>query len=133
MERETLGGRGRRRLRTQTHGEIPLLVGGKLDPATPCNSLSALMNPLLVLGTPNRQRRYAKWKLSRCTVVCSTHCIHVFVRLAPICMLSQCLLTKFLNRSSVGSLLKVHCWLGTRRDTPPMTWSRRIAFFLFLL
>ena len=27
-------------------------------------------------------------------------------------MLSRCLLTKFLHRSSVGSLLRVRCWLG---------------------
>ncbi len=38
--------------------------------------------------------------------------IHVFARLVPICMLSRCLLTKFLHRSSVGSLLRVRCWLG---------------------
>ena len=41
-----------------------------------------------------------------------THCVHVFVRLAPICMLSRCLFTKFLHRSSVGSLSRVRCWLG---------------------
>ncbi len=41
-----------------------------------------------------------------------THCMHVFARFAPICMLSLCLLTKFLHRSSVGSLLRVRCWLG---------------------
>ncbi len=29
------------------------------------------------------------------------------------CMLSRCLLTKFLHRSSVGSVLRVRCWLGT--------------------
>ena len=28
------------------------------------------------------------------------------------CMLSRCLVTKFLRRSSVGSLLSVRCWLG---------------------
>ncbi len=43
-----------------------------------------------------------------------TRCTHVFRTLfAPICMLSRCLLTKFLHRSSVGSLLGVRrCWLG---------------------
>ncbi len=41
-----------------------------------------------------------------------THCTHVFARLAPICMLSRYLLTKFLRRSFVGSLLRVRCWLG---------------------
>ncbi len=33
--------------------------------------------------------------------------------LAPICMPSRCLVTKFLHRSSGGSLLRVRCWLGT--------------------
>ncbi len=28
-------------------------------------------------------------------------------------LLSRCFLTKFLHRRSVGSLLRVHCWLGT--------------------
>ncbi len=37
-----------------------------------------------------------------------------FACLAPICMLSRCFLTKFLHRCSVGSLLRVRCWLGTR-------------------
>ncbi len=41
-----------------------------------------------------------------------THCVHVFARLMPTCMLSRCLLTKFLHRSSGGSLLRVCCWLG---------------------
>ena len=42
-----------------------------------------------------------------------TRCIHVFTRFAPTCMLSPCLLMKFLHWSSVGSLLRVRCWLGT--------------------
>ena len=37
--------------------------------------------------------------------------IHVVARLAPICMFSRCLLTKFLHRSSVGSLIRV-CVVG---------------------
>ena len=41
-----------------------------------------------------------------------TQWIHMFARLAPICMPSRWLLTKFLHRSSVGSLLRVRCWLG---------------------
>ncbi len=32
--------------------------------------------------------------------------------LAPICMLGRCLSTKFLHRSSGGSLSGVRCWLG---------------------
>ncbi len=35
-----------------------------------------------------------------------------FARLMPICKLSRCLSTTFLHRSSVGSLLRVPCWLG---------------------
>ncbi len=35
-----------------------------------------------------------------------------FTRLAPICLLSRCLLTNFLHWISVGSLLRVRCWLG---------------------
>ena len=35
-----------------------------------------------------------------------------FARLASICVLSRCLLTNFLHRSSVRSLLRVRCWLG---------------------
>ncbi len=35
-----------------------------------------------------------------------------FARLAPICMLSRCLFSKILHWSSVGSLLRVRCWLG---------------------
>ena len=41
-----------------------------------------------------------------------TQCIHVFAGLASICMLSRCLLTKFLHWNSVRSLLRVRCWLG---------------------
>ncbi len=40
-----------------------------------------------------------------------THCKHVFARLAPFCVLRRRLLTKFLHRSSVGSSLRVRCWL----------------------
>ncbi len=42
-----------------------------------------------------------------------TRCMRVFARLAPICVLSRCLVTKFLHRSSLGSLLRVRCWLDT--------------------
>ena len=41
-----------------------------------------------------------------------TRCIHVFACFAPTCMLSQCLLTNFLGRSPLGSLLRLRCWLG---------------------
>ena len=33
-------------------------------------------------------------------------------RLAPICMLTRCLVTKLLHRNSVGSLSRVRRWLG---------------------
>ncbi len=41
-----------------------------------------------------------------------THCIHVFAHSGPTCMLGRCLFAKFLHRSSVGSFLRVRCWLG---------------------
>ncbi len=40
-----------------------------------------------------------------------THCIHVLARL----VLSRCLITKFLHQSSVGSFLRVCCWLGCKK------------------
>ncbi len=60
-----------------------------------------------------------------------THCIHVFACLAQICTVwsvSACLLTRFLHRSSVGSLLRVRCWLGSscrsrERSNQPTTSS----------
>ncbi len=64
---------------------------------------------------PLHQRWYAKWKLSWNMYYTF---IHAFALLVPICMLSRCLLTSFLHRSSVGSLLRVRCWLGR-----PMYWS----------
>ena len=44
-----------------------------------------------------------------------TRCIYTFfARLVPICLLSRCILAKKnLRRSSRGSLLRVHCWLGS--------------------
>ncbi len=42
-----------------------------------------------------------------------------FARLTPICMLSRCLVTKFLPRSSGGSLLRVHRRLGSTPTTSP--------------
>ncbi len=58
---------------------------------------------------PNHQRWHAKWKL-RWNIL-YTHCIHVFARLAPICMLSRCLSTKIsaseLRRKFIKSALLV--------------------------
>ncbi len=48
----------------------------------------------------------------------STHCTHILACLAPICVLSRCLVTKFLRRSSVRSLFRVRCWLGN-----PLGWE----------
>ena len=72
-----------------------------------------------------------------------THCMHVFARSAPICTLSRCLLTKFLHRSSVGSLLRVRCWLGAEgrkgeghqlipTSSIFIIWSAASALFLSL-
>ncbi len=50
-------------------------------------------------------------------------CIHVFACLAPISMLSWCLLTKFLHWSSVGSLSTEHCWLGVSPQKSLLTFA----------
>ncbi len=48
-----------------------------------------------------------------------THCIHIFVRLAPICMLSRCLLTKIsASELSRKFIKRMHCWLGRRKINP---------------
>ncbi len=60
---------------------------------------------------PNHQWWHARWKLSQNMNMYMSD-THIFARLTPICMLSRCLLTKFLHRSSVESLLQVLCWLG---------------------
>ncbi len=69
-------------------------------------------------------RKKKKWKMEGETqpamvvrkMEAQSEYVHVactfFARLASICMLSRCLLTKFLRRSSVRSLLRVRCWLG---------------------
>ncbi len=53
-----------------------------------------------------------------CKIEAQSEHIHVgytlFARLSPICMLRRCLLTKFLHRSSGGSLSRLPCWLGGR-------------------
>ncbi len=49
-----------------------------------------------------------------------THFIHVFARLAPICMLSRCLSTKFLHRNSCRKFIKsalVVGWVTTIQMT----------------
>ncbi len=62
---------------------------------------------------PNQQRRHAK---NGSSVGTHTRCVHVFCTFgADLYMLSRCLLTKktLLHPSSVGSLSRVRCWLGT--------------------
>ncbi len=60
-----------------------------------------------------------------------------FARLAPSCMLSWCLLTKFLHRSSVGSTSRVRCWLGTYISAEdekfflPLTFASSPHYFFF--
>ncbi len=56
-------------------------------------------------------------------------CTHVFARFAPICTLSPCLSTKFLHRRSVGSLLRVRCWLGTCSSCEFINCSGKHLFF----
>ena len=58
---------------------------------------------------PTANSDMQKWKLSR--NMYTSHARFLLV-LAPICKRSRCLLTKFLHRISVGSLLRVRCWLG---------------------
>ena len=48
--------------------------------------------------------------------------VHIFAHLAPIFMPSRCSQTKFLMRSSVGSLLRVRCWLGSRSFVSFISW-----------
>ncbi len=43
------------------------------------------------------------------------HFLHILARLAPICMLSWWLLTKFLHWSSGGRLLRMRSWLGVHK------------------
>ena len=64
-------------------------------------------------------------QLECCTYcICTrTHCLHVFAHFALICMLSQSLLTKFLHRSSVRSLLRMRCWLGRGSTKLKNFWS----------
>ncbi len=64
----------------------------------------------LQLHLPNHQRWYAKWKFSWNMY---THCIYVLCTFGLYAQSVITVLTKFLHRSSVGSLLRVCCWLGT--------------------
>ena len=70
------------------------------------------------LYLPNHQRWYAKMVVQLQYIqYIYTHIAYTFfASLVPICMLSRCLLAKFLHRSSVGSLSRVRCWLGSRRE-----------------
>ncbi len=58
---------------------------------------------------------------NRSSVGIHTQCVHVFARLALICMLSRCLVTKFLRRSSVRTYQK--CAVGWAWPfSPPKTF-----------
>ena len=65
---------------------------------------------LVAYYVPNHQWWHAKWKLSQNAYILHTR----FCIFGTNSVLSRCLLTKFLYRSSVGSLLRVHCWLGRK-------------------
>ena len=69
---------------------------------TPCS-----YNNRLWWWSPNHQRWHVKWKLSRNTYTLHARFLHARRRLA--CSVDA-LLTKFLHRSSEGSLLTL-CWL----------------------
>ena len=61
-----------------------------------------------------------------------THIAYMFFALlAPICMLSGCLLTKVLQQKSVGSSLRLGCWLGPPVFPPQKRltyWAAAAAF-----
>ena len=62
-----------------------------------------LAQPATVVSKMEAQLKYAVYTL---------HTYIYLQVLAPICVLSWCLLTIFLHWSSVRSLLRVHYWLG---------------------
>ncbi len=70
---------------------------------------SFLTSPIYPCTQPPMVVYKMKTQLEYAHVACT-----FFALLAPTCMLSRCLLTKFLRRSSVGSLLSVRCWLGKK-------------------
>ncbi len=76
------------------------------------NQPSGREKKFLVGSYPTSKRRYAKWKLSR-----NIYALHTrfFARLAPIRNARSVTSDKIsAYRSSVGSLLRVRCWLGSR-------------------
>ena len=76
-------------------------------------------------GDPTSNGGVQKWKLSQNTYTLRTLFCTFWRRFA---MLGRCSLTKFLHRSSVGSLLRVRCWLGKEgegRDGMKMSGTRR--------
>ncbi len=74
---------------------------------------------------PNQHRRYAKMEAQSEHVHVAFTFLHVW---APICKLSRRLFAKFPHRSSLGSLLRVHCWLGDETY-----WKKVfVASFFFL-
>ncbi len=68
------------------------------------------------------------WKLSQNMYTLRTY---IFVHLAPTCMLSRCLVTKSLHRSSGGSLSRVWCWLGiTTKEKKERKWHSTLLKYL---
>ena len=76
-----------------------------------------------------------KWRLSRNVRTSHTCFGHVW---RPVCVLSRCLSTSFLRRRSVGSLLRVRCWLGPPSPPPKKIlitlacgklWCARVNYF----
>ena len=83
---------------------------------------------LIPLLQPNRQRWHAKNGSSSRNMHMLRTCSRTFWH--PICVLGRCLATKFLRRKSVGSLLRVRCWLGP--PPPPRLLLVFLSFPSFL-
>ena len=79
-------------------------------------------------GNPATNGCMQKWKLSQNLYTLRTR-FCMFGR--RFCMLSWCLLAKYLHWSSVGILLRVCCWLGSRHNLKNYTYEPHglIMFF----
>ncbi len=56
-------------------------------------------------------------------------CTQVFASLAPICMLRRCFLTKFLHRSSAGSLLRARALLVGYQNSRTDKHAHSLVYF----
>ena len=80
-------------------------------------------------GKKNEEKRYPTTNggmQNGSSVEMLTHCVHVFACLVSIFTLSQWITTKFLPRSSAGSILRVRCWLG-RGSNSDTRWKKIFA------